>query len=314
MSVFLPTLNQMGYLFSLIIIGFVLVKYKIVPENSATVLSKLENTLFVPCLMLGTFAGNFTPERLSVYGIAVLAGFVLGFVMLPLAIFLPKLLSKDEFTRNVYTYGIEFANFGFMGNAVVSAVFPEIFTEYLIFTIPLYIMIYMWAVPYLLIPSKEKGGIISSLKNLANPMFVGVIIGMLLGIFCIKLPPFLDSVITISGNCMSPIAMLLTGMTVALSDMKKMFKNAGVYFLSFIRLVVIPLVFIGIFSILPPVIPRSVVLCTVCCVSMPLGLNTVVVPSAYGKDTSVAAGMAIVSHLLSCLTIPVVFMIITNVL
>ena len=42
---------------------------------------------------------------------------------------------------------------------------------------------------------------------------------------------------------------------------------------------------------------------------MPLGLNTIVVPAAYGKDTSVAAGMALVSHLLSCITIPVIFML-----
>ena len=40
---------------------------------------------------------------------------------------------------------------------------------------------------------------------------------------------------------------------------------------------------------------------------MPLGLNTVVVPAAYGKDTSVPAGMALVSHALSVVTIPLVF-------
>lgn len=43
---------------------------------------------------------------------------------------------------------------------------------------------------------------------------------------------------------------------------------------------------------------------------MPLGLNTIVIPSAYGKDTSVAAGMAVISHLLAVVTIPVIFAII----
>ena len=42
---------------------------------------------------------------------------------------------------------------------------------------------------------------------------------------------------------------------------------------------------------------------------MPLGLNTLVIPAAYGKDTSAAAGMALVSHLLSCITIPLVFLL-----
>ena len=56
-------------------------------------------------------------------------------------------------------------------------------------------------------------------------------------------------------------------------------------------------------------LPAGVELCTVCALAMPLGLNTIVVPAAYGRDTSVAAGMALVSHLLSCITIPVVFML-----
>jgi predicted permease len=43
---------------------------------------------------------------------------------------------------------------------------------------------------------------------------------------------------------------------------------------------------------------------------MPLGLNTVVIPSAYDKDTSDAAGLALVSHILACITIPVIFSLI----
>ena len=34
---------------------------------------------------------------------------------------------------------------------------------------------------------------------------------------------------------------------------------------------------------------------------------TVIIPSSLGRDTRVAAGMALVSHILSCLSIPVVF-------
>lgn len=315
MTVFLSTLNQMGYLFTLIIVGYVLIKAKLVPDNSSTVLSKLENILFVPCLMLGTFAKNFTPYKISGYAFALVTSFVIAFIILPFALLIPRLLTKDQFTRNIYTYGLEFANFGFLGNAVVSAVFPDIFAEYLVFTMPLYIMIYVWAVPVLLIPSGEhKGGILASLKNLANPMFVGVIIGIIIGVFSIKLPSFLDSVITVSGNCMSPVAMLLTGMTVAAADLRKILTNIGIYVLTFIRLIVIPLVLIGVLRIIPDFIPVSVQICAVCSVATPLGLNTVVVPGAYGKDTSIAAGMAVISSFFSCLTVPVVFMIMTNVL
>jgi predicted permease len=42
---------------------------------------------------------------------------------------------------------------------------------------------------------------------------------------------------------------------------------------------------------------------------MPLGLNSVVIPGAYGLDTSAAAGMALISHVLSCISIPAIFML-----
>ena len=40
---------------------------------------------------------------------------------------------------------------------------------------------------------------------------------------------------------------------------------------------------------------------------MPLGLNTIVIPNAYGKDTTVASGMALISHVLSVISIPLIF-------
>jgi predicted permease len=46
--------------------------------------------------------------------------------------------------------------------------------------------------------------------------------------------------------------------------------------------------------------------------AMPLGINAVVVPAAYGKDTSVAAGIAIISHVISCATIPLIFYLMSN--
>ena len=295
-------------LFSLILMGYVVAKLKVVPENSATVLSKLENNLFVPALVLGTFVKNFTLEKLSTAWKLFLISFVICIVMMFLAIVVAKWCSKDQYIRNIYTYGLAFSNFGFMGNAVVSAVFPEIFLEYLIFTMPLWTMIYMWGVPCLLIPSEEgKQTIKTRLKSFANPMFAAMIIGVVIGLSGIKLPSSLSTAVNVAGDCMSPIAMMLTGITVASMDVKKVLSIKSIYVVSIIRLLVFPLIFIGIFKFVP--MSQNIVVCTICSLAMPLGLSTLVIPGGYGKDTSVAAGMAVVSHLLSAITIPVIFYI-----
>lgn len=308
MTVFLSTLNQMAFLMLLIAIGFILCRFKIIPNNSASLLSKFENNIFIPALVLGTFMKNFTVAKMSVAWQYLLCGLVVVSVSIPIAILFAKISSKDSYIRKIYTYGLSFSNFGFMGNAVVAALFPDIFMEYLIFVLPFWVYIYVWGVPSLLMSDdSNKGGIKEGLKKLVNPMFIAMLIGMVIGLINPPMPSFLGNAVDTLGNCMSPIAMLLTGITIAQIDLIKTFKNLSVYFVSVLRLLVFPLVAILVLKFLP--LDYGLALCTVCSLAMPLGLNTIVVPSAYGKDTSVAAGMALISHLLSCISIPLVFMI-----
>lgn len=306
MSVFVSTLNQLAFLFSLIIIGFILAKWKFIPENSATVLAKLENTVFVPALVMGTFIKNFTVEQIGSASRILLISLVMIIIIMPLAVLISKCVTRDRYEQNIYTYGLAFSNFGFMGNAVVSALFPDIFLEYIIFTLPLWVMIYLWGVPVLLIAdSGEKQTLKKRLKSFANPMFVAMLIGIIIGLSGITMPKWVTSVITVSGDCMSPIAMLLTGITVSTISLRKTFTNFRIYIVSIIRLVIIPVIFLGISRFID--LGNTVFYCALCSLAMPLGLNTIVIPNAYGKDTSVAAGMAVISHLLSCITIPLIF-------
>ena len=313
MQVLQATTGQMLVLFSYILLGYVVARLKAVPDNSATVLSKLENNLFVPALVLGTFAGNFRVEKLSAAWQLFAVSFLICFVMMLLAVVVSRCCSKDAYIRKIYTYGLAFSNFGFMGNAVVNAVFPEMFLDYLIFTMPLWTMIYLWGVPCLLIPAEEgKQTLKTRLKSFANPMFAAMILGMVIGLCNIQLPAFMTEVITVTGNCMSPVAMILTGITIAKMDVKKVLSIKSMYVVSLVRLILFPMLFIGLFFFVS--LPENIVVCAICSLAMPLGLNTIVIPGGYGKDTSVAAGMTLISHLLSAVTIPCIFYLLMNVI
>ncbi|MBQ8817808.1 MAG: AEC family transporter [Clostridia bacterium] len=314
MDLFLPTLNQMVFLFAFILIGYFLAKFKVVPHGSAGILAKLENWLFIPALVMQTFIGNFTVSNLGVTWKLFVFGFIIDAVVIPLSIVSARIAAKDSYTRKICIYGLCFSNFAFMGNAVVNAIFPDVFYEYIVFTLTLWIPIYLWGVPALLVSDGEKKSLASRLKSFVNPMFIAMIIGMIIGITGLDLPSSVDSVISTSASCMSPIAMLLTGFTVAEIDIKKTLSKLSVYTISVLRLIVYPLIAIGIFAIIPLDIPDSYVICAVCSIAMPLGLNTIVIPAAYGKDTSVASGMALISHILSIITIPVIFMLLRMIL
>lgn len=313
MNGFFVILSQLVFLFLFILLGYFLSRKRFVPDNSHTVLSKMENYIFLPALVLGTFMDNFSLSNLSSTWEIFLGSFILAVIMIGISLLCVRFCSKDRYERNIYTYGLSFSNFGFMGNAVVSALFPDYFMEYLIFTLPLWILIYLWGVPFLLMEgSPEKSSILQSLKRFLNPMIICTIIGIIVGLTSLPVPQFLRSAISSAGNCMSPIAMLLTGMTIAQFNLQEILKNKGVYLVSALRLVFFPLLFLLVLLFFP--LPRVFSICVICSLSMPLGLNTIIIPSALGRDTKVASGMALVSHVFSCVTIPALLMLFSIVL
>ncbi|MBQ2772827.1 MAG: AEC family transporter [Clostridia bacterium] len=310
MGVFLSTLNQIAFLFTLIAAGYILAKLGILPEGAAKVLAKLENTIFIPALVLGTFIENFTVERLASAWKLLVVSTAIAIVMIPVSILVSKAVTRDKYIQNIYTYGLAFSNFGFMGNAVVSAMFPDIFFEYLLFTLPLWVEIYVWGVPILLMGDTEKQQTLKDrVKPFINPMFISMLIGIVIGLLKIPMPSFFVAVLDSSSACMSPVAMLLTGITVSTISFKKTFTDIRTYIISFVRLLALPLAFIGISLVVPVFKDKTILTCALCSLAMPLGLNTIVIPSAYGKDTTVAAGMAVISHLMALASIPLVFAI-----
>lgn len=303
MTTFFTSLGQISYLFLLIGAGFLVMKLCKLPPNATNVLSKLVTTLFMPALILTNFMDNFTVSRLSSAWQYALAGVIVVSLSIVLAKIIARISGKDDYHRKIHTYCLAFSNFGFMGTAVVSTLMPDLFMSYLILCTPMWIVNYSWAVPALLIPSEKKRGF--SFKNLLNPLFIAMLIGMFIGLTRLPIPQFVDVSIEALSKCMSPSTMLLTGMCVAKIDIKRVLKIKSIYALSVIRLILIPSIFLFILSIIK--IDYGVALCVLAVLSMPLGLNSVVIPEAHGQDTSEASGMAIVSHLASALTIPLMF-------
>ena len=314
---FTSILNQMIFLFAFIVIGYILLKGKFIPENSATVLSKLENILFVPALVMGTFINQCTPQTLKTAWQLLVFALCLAVVLIIASLFCIKLCFKEEFLRKIAAYGLAFSNFGYMGNAIILAVFPEIFFEYLIFTLPLWFLAYGWGVPVLLIASTgEKQSVKDRIKAFANPMMIGMLIGMVIGLTQLKLPTAVTSVIDAAGSCMSPIAMLLTGITVAKVNLLSLLTKWRIYLLAGFKLVIYPLVYIVICLLLPQnsFFTTTILTCGMCAAAMPTGLSNIIVPAGYGKDTSDAAGMALITHALSVITIPFIFMLFETVI
>ena len=95
--------------------------------------------------------------------------------------------------------------------------------------------------------------------------------------------------------------MVLAGMTLSSFTMRELLTDKIAYIFSAVRLVVIPaLVFLicrgaRLESIMPMML---IITC------MPCGLNTIVFPKLIGEDCKPGARLALITHVLSMLTLP----------
>lgn len=303
-------------MFLCIACGFVLKKTNILPDNAGKVMAKLETWVFCPALSFSTMSLYFNVNTIATHATNIVFGCIAAFIALAIAIPLASCFvrSKANSEWGIYAYALAVANFGYMGDPIVMALFgDEMLAYYKLFTLPLSILIYVWGIG-VLVPSGKSGGFF---KKLLNAPTIAMFVGMLCGITGLTgyLPTFITGACTSLKACMGPVAMLLAGFTVARFDLFGMLKKKKVYVASALRLTVIPAVIVGILFAIrllcngPLGLEIGVIPLFLCfiSVSMPLGLNTVVFPEAFGGNPETGASMTMISHTMCIITIPLMY-------
>ena len=323
----IATLQPMIYLFLCIIIGYTLVKTKIIPQNSSEVMAKLETWVFCPALSFVTMLRFCTIDNLSTNAAGVIFGTIAVGICLALSFPLSALFVKNKGSeRGIYQYSITFANFGFMGDAIVLALLGDVaLSYYKLFSLPLVILVYTWGLGVLVPSGKDKN---SALRKLINPPTIAAILGIICGLVglggdngALVQIPFLMDLLNSMKACMGPVAMLLAGATIARYHVPSLIKIKKVYVLTLLRLIILPTLIISallgirllVQNLLSINIPTTVLFWTFFATATPLGLNTIVFPEAYGGDSSVGASMALISHTLCVITIPTLYTLMTSI-
>lgn len=295
------TLNQMLMFFCIMILGFVLQRRHIVPENADLSISRVLANVLAPALVLKTFIANFTLDTLIEKSYILLWATIILFVLIFLGTALANFFADNRYVKYLYTYSFIIANIGYLGQPLTEAVFgEEALFNMIIFSIPFYVYIYSVGITRMN-PQNQK----VSLKSLANPTFYMMGLGMILGILNVPIPKFITASISSLSSCVGVFAMLLTGIVIGKYNLQEMFASGRVYVAAILRLVVIPGVFV--YALKWANLPDYIVTPTLCSLALPMGLNTVVFPAAYGGDTRPGAAMALISNILGVITIPLMF-------
>ena len=184
------------------------------------------------------------------------------------------------------------------------------FFKYSMFTLCISFACSSWGL-LILIPKENAGrqSLKDIMKRIFTPPIIALIVGLIVGLCNVKqyVPDFVMSVLSDASDCMGPVAMLLAGVVIGGYDLKELLTYKKVYAAALMRLIVIPACFVFMLRLIGT--SKEIITLAMIAFATPLGLNTIVYPAAYGGDVKTGASMTVISHTLSVITIPLMYLI-----
>lgn len=295
----LTILKQTIIMLILITVGIVCSKTKIISKESNKDLSKFVLQVVNPVMIFMSYQTDYKPELVK----NLLLTFVLSLGAYAVTILLAYLLipSKKGRETELERFSAIYSNCGFMGIPLVNALFGMEGVFYLTAFITVFNLI-VWTHGIILI-SGEK-----SMKNIVKVLYSPTIIAIVLGIITFFLQIRLHEVpakaLEFISQLNTPMAMIVSGVTMAETNVLKLLKKGGVYYICFLRLLLLPAILAALLS--PLGISEKVRLTVIVAASAPPAAMCTLQCIRYGRNSVYASEIFTAGTILSVLTLPLV--------
>ena len=137
-----------------------------------------------------------------------------------------------------------------------------------------------------------------------NPGSTSVIIGLPLFLLGVHFPDIIASTMSKIAACNSPMAMIVFGTFFANCNFKNIFAKKEIYYVSFLRLVVIPIIMMFALKLIGA--DNSMRTALVISASAPVATNTAMYSAKYDNDTALSSELVGQTSLFSIITMPVI--------
>ena len=318
LTTFMTVFEQMIRIIFLLSLGFMFNKLHLIPKTAEAVLSKFTTMLFLPCLVLNAYIVECDFKNLIAYGPLVLYGMAYTGISVAFSYLLaPRFAGGHNYTTGVYRYTFAMPNTGAGATPLLIAMCGGTQGVFFgqTFAFAQSITTYTWGIMQLQ-PAEGRHDLRFYLKRILNLNSITLVLGIVLGLLGAKkwIPDIILTTIGDLGDGYVPVALLLAGFTIADYPVLELIGNVKIYLFSLVRLIVIP----GIFMLMAWALHLSMGLSAMVCMlyvlytACPAGMNSVVFPAAYGEDCRPGAGMVLVSTILSVITLPIMFTLVTT--
>lgn len=310
MHISILLMEQIAELFLMIFMGFLIVKTGLLKDDDSKVLSKIVLYLIIPCVIINAFQVDYTMDTVKGLLIALAASVMIQIILLIIISVLGKFLHLNE----VEIASVYYSN---SGNLIVPIVTFILGQEWVLYGCVFMSvqLVFLWTHCKKII-SREPS--YDWKKIVLNINMISIFIGIILFFTRIRLSEIIGNTISAVGNMIGPASMFVTGMLFAGMNLKQIFANKRVYFISFLRLIAVPL-----FSLILLKISHLASLSADGDQIMLIVFLAVITPSAstvtqmcqvYGNDSRYASAINVVTTLFSIITMPLMVMLFQMIL
>lgn len=286
----------------IVLMGYILVKSKLLKSKESYPLSVIGLYLISPAVMINAFQINYTPQILK--GLMLSLGLAVIFHILLIIIgYLLKRLFKLEPMEQAATI---YSN---SGNLIVPLVMSLFGPEWVIYSTCFIVVqtFLFWTHCRTLLCGK---GNLTWKTILGNVNIQAILIGVTLFAFQIKLPTMLQATLSAVGSFIGPNAMLIAGMLIAAIPIRTLFSSKRIYLIAFLRLIFIPVILLSIIKLsgVANWIEQgdNIVMISFLATISPAAATVTQMALVFNKDAQKASAIYGVTTILCMLTMPLI--------
>ena len=296
-NAFLTVGQQVLILFMLLAVGFAMGKFHWLDDKGTAGISNILLYIVTPSILLTSFQREFVAADFRNFGLVLLVAFLLQFLLIGSSYLFIR--DTDEQRRRILRFAAIFSNCGYMGYPLMQALVGKVGVYYgSAYVVGFTILTWTLGV-YMISGGKNQ---LRLRPLLCNPGVLGTIAALALYLLQIKLPGILMTPLEHISNLNTPLPMIVIGYQLSQADLKKVFQGVNTLIAVFMRLVISPLLALGLCFLLD--LRGDVAIVLMVAASTPPAALLGMFAVKYKSDASTASSMVSGVTALSVLTMP----------
>ena len=294
---FLTVGRQIMTLYLLMAVGFVLGRAKLIGDRGSADMSTLVMYIVSPCMLLVAFQQPLEHTMLRDFAVMLGLALLLHLAFIVLSCLLIR--EKDAHRRGLLLFSSVFSNCGFMGYPLMTALFGSIG----VFYGSAYVVVFTFLTwTYGIYALTGDRSLLRLRPLLLNPGVISIVLAMALYMLQIALPEVVMVPVSYLADLNTPLPMVVVGYQLSHADFRAALRGAGAWASLLLRLVLFPLLALGICLLLR--VDGRLTVITVIAASAPPAALLSMFSAKFRLDTELASSLVSVQSALSALTMP----------